>query len=137
MEKKRKKLPSINNKQKDYVRVASVLDIRRKSQSGEYFVKTRVTYEKEQKYFPTGAELSIDNWLRLPKAKDRNLVEIRRSIEASSTIIFDAVKQLCELNAFTFERLNNLLGRGQGNSVNALFEQKIKDLKANGQITSA
>lgn len=137
MDKKRKGLLSINNKQKDYVRVASVLDVRRTNQAGVYFIRTRVTFENEQKYFPTGAKLSVDEWIRLPKAKDKSLVEVRRSIEASSNIVFDAVTQLCELNAFTFERLNNLLGRGQGNSVNALFEKKIEDLKANGQITSA
>ena len=137
MDKKRKGLLSINNKQKDYVRVASVLDVRRNNQAGMYSVRTRVTFENGQKYFPTGTKLSVDEWIRLPKAKDKNLVEIRRSIEASNNIIFDAVKHLCELNAFTFERLNNLLGRGRGNSVNALFGKKIEDLRANGQITSA
>jgi len=122
------KLEAINRKQKDNVYVASVLDVRRPTYGGLYIVRTRVTVGKIQKYYPTGAEMTKDDWVRLPKAKEPQLVETRRSIEASSQVIFNAVKQLCELNAFSFERLNILLGKGNQQTVNAMFDAKIKKL---------
>ncbi|KAA6331780.1 Tyrosine recombinase XerC [termite gut metagenome] len=122
------KLECINQKQKDNVRIASILDVRRPTYQGLYIVRTRVTVGKAQKYYPTGAEMSVDEWIRMPKAKDPQLVETRRSIEASSQVIFNAVKQLCELNAFSFDRLNILLGKGNQQTVNALFEAKIQKL---------
>ncbi|KAA6342134.1 Tyrosine recombinase XerC [termite gut metagenome] len=122
------KLECINQKQKDNVRIASILDVRRPTYQGLYIVRTRVTVGKAQKYYPTGAEMSVDEWIRMPKAKDPQLVETRRSIEASSQVIFNAVKQLCELNAFSFDRLNILLGKGNQQTVNALFEAKIQEL---------
>jgi integrase len=122
------KSEAINRKQKDNVHVASILDVRRPTYGGLYIVRTRVTVGKTQKYYPTGAEMTKDDWLRLPKAKDPQLVETRRSIEASSQVIFNAVIQLCELNAFSFERLNILLGKGNLQTVNAMFEVKIKEL---------
>lgn len=134
---KKEKTPNYFTRQKDYIYVASILDIRRKNQDNEHIVRTRVTCGKEQKYFQTGSKMSLKDWLRMPKAKEANLVEMRRSIEASNNVVYGAVKRLCELNSFTFERLTNLLGRGSGNSVNALFERKIEDLRENGQLTSA
>ncbi|KAA6313557.1 Tyrosine recombinase XerC, partial [termite gut metagenome] len=65
------------------------------------------------------------------------LVETRRSIEASSQVIFNAVKQLCELNAFSFDRLNILLGKGNQQTVNALFEAKIQKLTDTDKLGTA
>jgi integrase len=131
------KLETINQKQKDNVHVASVLDVRRPTMKGVYIVRTRVTVGKTQKYYPTGAEMTINDWQRLPKAKDPQLVEARRSIEASAKVIFNAVVQLCELSAFSFDRLNILLGKGKGETVNALFKAKIDGLKSAGQLGTA
>jgi integrase len=122
------KLEAISQKQKDNVHVASILDVRRPTYGGLYIVRTRVTVGKTQKYYPTGAEMSKEDWLRMPKAKDPQLAETRRSIEASSQVVFNAVKQLCEINAFNFERLNILLGKGNQQTVNAMFEAKIQEL---------
>ncbi|KAA6308158.1 Tyrosine recombinase XerC, partial [termite gut metagenome] len=58
------KLECINQKQKDNVRIASILDVRRPTYQGLYIVRTRVTVGKAQKYYPTGAEMSIDEWIR-------------------------------------------------------------------------
>ena len=62
------KISSINQKQKDKVYVASVLDTRRPTISGLFIVRTRVTQVKQQVYYPTGVELTVDEWLRMPKA---------------------------------------------------------------------
>jgi site-specific recombinase XerD len=131
------RLEAIFPKQKDNVHIASILDARRPTYKGLYIVRTRVTVGKEQKYYPTGAEMSMEEWLRMPKAKDPQLAETRRSIEASSQIIFGAIKQLCELNAFSFDRLNILLGKGNKQTVNAIFEEKIRELTAADKLGTA
>lgn len=124
----KEKIETINQKQKDNVKVASFLDTRRANYDGLYFVRTRVTLVKKQKYYPTGIAMTIQDWQRLPKARESKLVEARRSIEASSQVIFNAVKQLCEFNAFNFDRLETLLGRGNKQSVNTAFKHKIQKL---------
>ena len=113
------------------------MDVRRPTSQGLYIVRTRVTVGKQQKYYPTGAELTVDEWLRMPKAKDPQLAEVRRSIEASSQVIFDAIKQLSELNAFSFERLNILLGKGNKETVNAVFRTKIGELAIANKLGTA
>ncbi|MDR2147794.1 MAG: site-specific integrase [Tannerella sp.] len=131
------KFEAINRKQKDNVHVASILDVRRPTYNGLYIVRTRVTVGKTQKYYPTGEEMAKEDWLRLPKAKEPQLIEVRRSIEASSQVIFNAVKQLCELNAFSFDRLNILLGKGNQQTVNAMFEAKIRELTDTDKLGTA
>ena len=131
------KLTAINERQKDNVHVANILDTRRLTYGGQYIVRTRVTVGKIQKYYPTGTEMSVDEWLRMPKAKDPRLVEARRSIEASCKVVFDAAKQLCELNAFSFSRLNVLLGKGNQQTVNSMFEAKIHELTDADKLGSA
>jgi site-specific recombinase XerD len=131
------RLEAINRKQKDNVHMASVLDVRRPTYGGLYIVRTRVTVGKTQKYYPTGAEMSKKDWLRMPKAKDPQLAETRRSIEASSQVVFNAVKQLCEINAFNFERLNILLGKENQQTVNAMFEAKIQELINADRLSTA
>lgn len=133
----KEKIETINQKQKDNVKVASFLDTRRANYDGLYFVRTRVTLVKKQKYYPTGITISVQDWQRLPKAREPKLVEDRRSIEASSQVIFNAVKQLCELNAFSFDRLETLLGRGNKQSVNTAFKNKIKELTDTNKLNTA
>lgn len=131
------KTEAINLMQKDNVRIATVLDTRRAANNGLYYVKTRVTFDYKQKYYTTGTTLTIDQWQRLPKARDYNLVEIRRNVEASAKVIYNAIVQLCELNSFSFDRLDNLLGKGNKESVNTAFKNKIQELTDANKLNTA
>ncbi|MDR1601051.1 MAG: phage integrase SAM-like domain-containing protein [Tannerella sp.] len=71
-----------------------------------------------------------------PKPKTHNWLKFA-GVEASSQVIFNAVKQLCKLNAFSFERLNILLGKGNQQTVNAIFESKIKELTDTDKLGTA
>lgn len=123
--------------QKDDIRVATVLDTRRAANNGLYYVKTRVTFDYRQKYYTTRATLTIDQWQRLHKARDYNLAEIRRNIEASAKVICNVVGQLCELNSFSFDRLDTLLGKGNKESVNIAFKNKMKELTYTNKLNTA
>ncbi len=46
--------------QKDDVRIATILNIRRVANNGLYYVKTRVAYDYKQKYYTTGIILTIE-----------------------------------------------------------------------------
>ncbi|QIK55705.1 site-specific integrase [Dysgonomonas sp. HDW5B] len=135
--KTKEKIEAINLMQKDDVRVATVLDTRRPANNGLYYVKTRVTFDYKQKYYTTGTTLTIDQWQRLPKARDYTLAEIRRSVEASAKVVHNAILQLCELNSFSFERLDSLLGKGNKESVNTAFKNKIQELIDANKLNTA
>lgn len=135
--KTKEKIEAINLMQKDDIRIATVLDTRRPANNGLYYVKTRVTYDYKQKYYTTGVTLPIDQWQRLPKARDYNLAEIRRSVEASAKVIYNVIVQLCELNSFSFDRLDTLLGKGNKESVNTAFKNKIQELTDTNKLNTA
>ena len=47
---------------KDGISVLTILDTRRKKQSGLYPVKIQVIYNRVQKYYTTGKELTPEDW---------------------------------------------------------------------------
>ena len=66
---------------KDGISVLSVLDARRAKKSGLFPVKIQVIYNRKQKYYSTGQELSKEDWANLAESKSRRLSEIRSSVE--------------------------------------------------------
>ena len=72
---------------KDGISVVSVLDARRAKKSGLFPVKIQVIYNRKQKYYSTGQELSKEDWANLAESKSRRLSEIRSSVENSFSII--------------------------------------------------
>ena len=50
---------------KDGISVLAVVDRRRKKNNGLYPVKIEVVYRRVQKYFPTGKDVSLEEWENL------------------------------------------------------------------------
>ncbi|MDE6865180.1 MAG: site-specific integrase, partial [Alistipes sp.] len=50
---------------RDGITVSVILDSRRALANGNYPVKTRVTYHRTHVYYPTGKNLSQEDWQRL------------------------------------------------------------------------
>ena len=65
---------------KDGISVLTVLDTRRKKQSGLFPVKVQIIHNRIQKYYTTGKELMPEDWQRLPESKVRKLIEIREDL---------------------------------------------------------
>lgn len=119
---------------KDNVSVLTVLDTRRPKASGLYPIKVQVVHQRAQKYYNTGKELSPEDWKRLPTAKNRELKEIRQSINHSFSLMRTQVEALIERGEFTFDALNLRLGRSSGDTVNTLFRAKIDQLRREERV---
>lgn len=82
------------NYSKDGVTVAAMFDTAHPKKSGKCPVKIRVTYNRVRNYYPTGKDLSPEEWEILPTTKVRALVAIRKDIESSYQIVRTAVEEL-------------------------------------------
>ena len=72
---------------KDGITVLTILDTRRQKQRGLYPIKVQVIYNRIQKYYATGKELSVTDWDRLRETKAARLSKIRNSIKNSYDLV--------------------------------------------------
>ena len=119
---------------KDGITIASILDTRRRNNSGMFPVKIRVTYRRERKYYSTGKELLVEDWERLPATRNLALREMRESIENSFSLVRSNVEALAESGGFSFDALNMRLGKATGTSVNTTLRAKIELLNKEERI---
>ena len=82
------------NYSKDGITVAPMLDTTHPKKSGRCPVKIRVTYNRVRHYYPTGKDLTPEEWEMLPTTKARALVAVRKDIESSYQIVRAAVEEL-------------------------------------------
>lgn len=118
---------------KDGISVLTVVDRRRKKNNGLYPVKIEVIFRRVQKYYPTGKDVTLDEWDKLWRS--RRMSKKCASIENSFQLIRKAVEELAEKGQFSFPKLDVRLGRGSG-TVNAMIESKMKELMSQGKINS-
>ena len=57
------------NYSKDGITVATTIDTSHPKLDGTYPVKVRVTYARQRRYYPTGKDLTLDQWNNLSTAK--------------------------------------------------------------------
>ena len=121
---------------KDGITVVTTIDTRRKKANGLFPVKIQVIYNRVQKYYSTGKDLSIDDWNKLSSTKNRALVVIRESITNSFDLIRTVVDELAYEGRFSFDALNKRLKGGILDTVNTAFRVKIDNLKSSNRIGS-
>ncbi len=119
---------------KDGITVLTILDTRRPKKNGLYPAKVQVIYKRIQKYYPTGKELTVEDWTNMPKTKATSLSKIRNSIQNSYNLILQNVEELASRGEFTFDALNLRLSRVSGGTVNTAFRLKIEALKNEERI---
>ena len=118
---------------KDGISVLTVLDRRRIKKNGLYPVKIEVVYRRIQKYYPTGKDVSAEEWDALWTS--RRMSRKCASIENSFHIVRDAVEYLAEKGIFTFRRLEAHLGRSHG-TVNSMMAQRMTELMNQGRVNT-
>lgn len=118
---------------KDGISVLTIVDRRRMKINGLYPVKIEVVYRRVQKYYPTGQDVSLEEWEGFWKARRRP--KKCSSIENSFYVIRNVVEQLAEKGEFSFRRLEARLGRTE-NTVNEVIEAKMKVLMSHGKVNS-
>lgn len=121
---------------KDGITVSPILDTGHPKQSGLYPVKIRVTYARQRRYYPTGKDMAVEEWKKIDTSKVRATIAIRKDIENSYKIIRNTVEELAMAGIFSLDTLNSRLKRGTSNTLNAAFQAKINDLKAQSRIGS-
>lgn len=121
---------------KDGVSVLTVLDKRKAKKNGLYPVKVQVIYNRKQKYYTTGQELTIKEWEQLPQSKTHKLSSVRYGLENSFSLIKQQVEALVFRGDFSFDILNARLGRYSGIFVNSVFLKKMEELQTNGQANT-
>jgi integrase len=117
---------------------AIVHDTRIQKKDGTYAIKLRITYNREQKYFPLGKFLSIENWkiYKLGKHRNKKLKELEIYL---STIENKAVKIIDNMERFSFAEFINLLNDkplNKSSVLDALME-RYKKLTDNKRISTA
>lgn len=124
------------NYSKDGITVAPMLDTTHPKKSGRCPVKIRVTYNRVRHYYPTGKDLTPEEWEMLPTTKARALVAVRKDIESSYQIVRAAVEELAASGGFSLDALNNRLKGAASDTVNTMFRAKIEELKKVGRVGS-
>ena len=119
---------------KDGLSILTILDKRRSKQSGSYPVKIQIVFNRIQKYYATGKELSPEEWEMLADSKSKKLIAVRSDIKNSFEKVENIVRDLVNEGNFSFEALNIRLGKCVGDSVNMAFQAKISELIESGAI---
>lgn len=124
------------NYSKDGITIASILDTRKENKEKKFPVKIRVTYKRVRKHFPTGKTLTNKEWEDLAKSKNKDLKEIRESIENSFSLVRQNVIALAEKGGFSFDALNLRMSKGNIDTLNNAFKNKIQKLTEEERIGS-
>lgn len=120
----------------------SILDSRRKKQNGAYPVKYRITFQRKVVYYRSNIDLSTEEWLAVsdPTQKGYNTHQAKRDrkkIDDGLSLIRDHVTEINKLKSFSFEELNNRMGRAVSQNLITVFEQRIESAKREGKINTA
>ena len=117
---------------------AVVHDTRVCKNDGTYAIKLRVTYNREQKYFPLGKFLTKEDWKMLKSGKHRNR-ELKELEVHLSAIESKAVKILDKMELFSFAEFLNLFnGRPQNkSSVLDALKARHKELTQKNRYSTA
>jgi integrase len=104
---------------------AVVHDTRVCKKDGTYAIKLRLTYDREQKYFPLGKFLSKEDWKILKSGKHRNK-ELKELEVHLSAIESKAVKIIDKMEHFSFAEFLNLFNRKPQNKSSVLDALRVK-----------
>ena len=117
---------------------AIILDKRIQKKDETYAIKLRVTYNREQKYYPTGKHLSVNDWklLQVENPKDK---ELKRLKLLFAEIEKRAIKIIDDLEYFSFQLFEKKFNQKPKSVSDVLDDLKLKmeSLQAAGRLNSA
>lgn len=118
---------------KDNISVLTVVDRRRRKNNGQYPVKIEVVYRRIQRYYPTGKDVSLDEWETMWNS--RRFSEKSISIEKSFHLVRSEVEKLADKGEFCFAALDTRLGRAML-TLNEALRKKMDSLMNQGRVNS-
>ncbi|MBW7466013.1 integrase [Pontibacter aydingkolensis] len=113
-----------------------ILDTRRALKDGSYPIKLRVTYQRKQKYYPTGINMSREEFEKMNSARPgRDLKDVKLELQDQEQ---KAAKVIEKLLSFSFEEFERRLQRnGSPNEVFSAFDTAIARLRKAGRAATA
>lgn len=118
---------------KDNISVLTVVDRRRRKNNGLYPVKIEVVYRRIQRYYPTGKDVSLEEWATMWNS--RRFSEKSISIEKSFHLVRSEVEKLADRGEFCFAALDTRLGRTML-TLNDVLRKKMESLMKQGRVNS-
>lgn len=118
----------------DGITATIIFDTRYLKDDLTFPVKYRITFMRKQFYYPSGIDLTENEWKVLTITKKRELIETRELIQSGFDKIKGHIKEMVRGEGFSIEGLSKRLSRGRKNSILAAFDRKIEDLIRSGQI---
>jgi len=119
----------------DKVTAYIILDTRRAKKDTKYPVKYRVCYLRKCLYYPSGRNLSVEEFADLDDPT--KMKAERKLISTGFEKIKEQIKDLVSGQGFSLELLSRRLSRGTKDSVYSLYQSKIDDLKLNDKLGTA
>jgi hypothetical protein len=116
------------------ITVSAMLDTRMINAQEKYPVKIRVNYKRVREYFPTGKDLTKEEWENLPEQKARHYKDLREDIQNSFDLVKMNVEMLAEKGNFSFHLLKNHMGKSTGDTLNNAIRAKIEMLEDEERI---
>ena len=123
-----------------YIHQRTILDKRRPKKDGLYPVKVRVTFERRQRYFPVGVNMTQEDFDRIANhTVKKDLRAAKKKIQLLEIKIGEAIDSIRD---FSFEELQvTLYGksklRNSASEVYDLFDEVISKLNDEGRISTA
>jgi len=114
------------------------LDKRRPNKTGTYPIRIRINHKRVTRDYKTGQKANIEEWEKITGERPRGLAADKK-IQIIS-LLQRAYNIITEIEPFSFTDFNEVYLNKQGNDKNNVYywyEDKIKELKANGQIGTA
>ena len=118
---------------KNGISVFVVLDRRRIKKSGLYPVKVEVVCRRVQKYYPTGQDISQEDWARFPEGLGASTVEM---IEDTFYRVRSEVEALVRNGNFSFSMLESCFGRSGRRTVDAMLSAMMEQFRLEGRVNS-
>lgn len=119
------------------ISAAIILDTRRAKNNGLYPVKIRVTYQREQKYYPTPFDLTKEDyeklWTPKPRKEHREILTTLKALEKKGT---DVIKELGDNFTFNAFDARFLKVRSKLNDVFTAMQDYISELNSEGRPTT-
>lgn len=112
-----------------------LFDTRRAKKDGLYPVKIRLIYERKIRYYPTPYDFSKGKFNKIMFGERLSQVEknIKKSIQSFEDKAIEVINSIQNFNWIDFEK-GYLANRSAKNYIKEAFDERISELKSNGQI---
>ena len=119
--------------------VKLLLDTRYPKKNGLFPVKIRITYNRKQKYFPIGEDLSKDDFMLATRSEPEPPKRLKDMSDTFTKKKANALEIINELKTFDFKRFEERFNGFTTSltNVKSVYDEYIKKLKKNDQIGSA